>query len=152
MAKDQDKIGWQQCMEGMISHQMRQTQQQHHIHFGTKTSPEQWAKGLVLKLLKATHGQWLYCNLQIHNKKSGSLATTQKEAIQKEIKEQMDLRAAGLLDEDLWMMEVNLNPESSSGEQEEYWLLAIKAARKAVIFARQQDHATQHDRDTGDGR
>jgi hypothetical protein len=86
--------------------------------------------------------------VQIHNKKSaGSLATARKEAIQREIKEQMDLGAAGLLDEDHWMIEVNLDPESSSGEQEEYWLLAIKAARKASILARQQDHATQHDRD-----
>jgi hypothetical protein len=48
------------------------------------------------------------------------------------------------------MMEVNLNPESSSGEQEEYWLLEIKTTRKAAILAREQDHATQHDRDTGD--
>ncbi len=85
------------------------------------------------------------------HKKSGSLATAQKEAIQREVEQQMDLGAAGLLDEDHWMMEVNLDPESSSGEQEEYWLLAIKAARKAAILARQQDHATQHNGDTGDG-
>ena len=32
----------------------------------------------------------------------------------------------GLLDEDLWMMEVNLgDTETTSGEQEEYWLVAI---------------------------
>jgi hypothetical protein len=112
MAKDQDKIRWQQFMEGVVSYQMRQIQQQYHSHFGTKTSPDWWAKGLVLKLLKATHGQWLYCNVPIHDKKSGSLATAWKEAIQREIKEQMDVEAAGLLDEDHLMMEVNLNPES----------------------------------------
>jgi hypothetical protein len=69
-------------MEGMITHQMWQIQQQYHIHFGTKTSPEQWAKGFLQKLLEATHGQWLYCNVQIHDIKSGSLATARKEAIQ----------------------------------------------------------------------
>ena len=63
----------------------------------------------------------------------------------------MDSGAAGLLDEDHWIMEVNLDPESSSGEQVEYWLLAIKAARKAAILVRQQDYTTQYDRDTGDG-
>jgi hypothetical protein len=49
----------------------------------------------------------------------------------------MDLGAAGLLDEYHWMMEVNLDTESSSGEQEEYWLLVINATRKAAITARQ---------------
>jgi hypothetical protein len=52
-----------------------------------------------------------------------------KEAIQDEVKEQMELGEAGLLEEDQWMMEVNLgNLENTSGEHEEYWLLAIKAA------------------------
>jgi hypothetical protein len=129
-------------MEGMISHQMRQIQQQYHTHFGTKTSPEWWGKGLVLKLLEVTHRQCLYCNMQIHNETSGSLATARKEAIQREIEEQMELGAAGLLEEDHWMMEINLDPELSSGEQEEYWLLAIKAARKIGILTRHK--ITQH--------
>jgi hypothetical protein len=65
---------------------------------------EWWAKGLILKLLEATHGQWLYWNVQIHSKVSGTTATLWKEAIQRKIKEQMELRAAELLEEDHWMM------------------------------------------------
>jgi len=42
------------------------------------------------------------------------------------------------LEEDHWMMEVNLGDmETTSGEQEEYWLLAIRATRVAAMLERQ---------------
>ena len=61
-----------------------------------------------MKLLKATHGQWLYWNVQIHDTVLGTQVTIRKEAIQKKIEEQMELGEAGLLEEDNWMLEVNL--------------------------------------------
>ncbi len=52
----------------------------------------------------------------------------------------MELGEAGLLEEDNWMLEVNLgNLESTSGEQEQYWLVAIKAAREAATLTQQQE-------------
>jgi hypothetical protein len=86
MAHNQDAIGWRQFMEAMISTWMRKIQRLYHISEGMQTSPEQWAQGLILKLLKATHGQWLYCSIQIHDTVSGMQATIRKETIQKEIK------------------------------------------------------------------
>ncbi len=56
------------------------------------------------------------------------------------VEEQMELGKAGLLEEDHWMMEVNLGDmETTSEEQEEYWLVAIKAARVAPTLMRQCD-------------
>ncbi len=96
----------------------------HHMQ-GTCT-PKCWARGLIRKLLEATHGQWIYWNIQIHDSVAGTQATLRKEAIQEEIEEQMELGEAGLLEEDRWMLEVNLGDlETTGGEQEEYWLLAI---------------------------
>ena len=145
MAREQDEIGWRRFTEGMISRQMRQIQLKHHMHYGTRVTPIRWAKGLVLKLLEATHGQWLYRNVQIHDEVSETLATIRKEDIQRQIEEQMELGAAGLLEEDHWMMEVNLDPEASSGEREEYWLLAIKATRQAAYLVGQQNPTTQRE-------
>jgi hypothetical protein len=52
----------------------------------------------------------------------------------------MELGEAVLLEEDHWMMEVNLGDmENTSGEQEEYWLLAIKTTRVSAALARRQD-------------
>jgi hypothetical protein len=129
-------------MKGMISIRMRDIQRQYHISEGTRTSPERWAQGLILKLLEATHGQWLYCNVQIHDVVSGTQATIRKEAIQKEIEEQMEMGEAGLLEEDNWMLEENLGDlESTSGGQEQYWLVAIKAAREAATLTRLNEQA-----------
>ncbi len=56
---------------------------------------------------------------------------------------QMELGTAGLLEEDHWMMEVNLGDmESTTGEQEEYWLVAIKAIREAATLTRQRANQT----------
>ncbi len=59
---------------------------------------------------------------------------------------------AGLLEEDHWMMEVNLGDmENLSGEREEYWLLAIRTAWEAATLTRQQTRQDQEESVT-DGR
>jgi hypothetical protein len=56
----------------------------------------------------------------------------------------MELDKEGLLEEDHWMLEVNLgNLEGSSGEKEEYWLLAIKAARAAATLTGRREQLSQ---------
>jgi hypothetical protein len=63
----------------------------------------------------------------------------------------MEMGKEGLMEEDHWMMEVNLGDlETTSGEQEKYWLVAIRAAWEAAILTRQQNQRTQEDL-TGDG-
>jgi hypothetical protein len=44
------------------------------------------------------------------------------------------------------MVEVNLGDvETTSGEQEEYWLLAIQAAREAASLTRRRTQQTQEE-------
>jgi hypothetical protein len=107
---------------------------------------------MVLKLLEATHGQWIYRNVQIRNSVAGTEVTLWKEEIQQEIEEQMELGKVGLLKEDHWMVEVNLGDmETTSGEQEEYWLLAIRAAREAALLTQRWTQQTQEE-PLADGR
>ena len=132
-------------MEGMVCSRMGKIQ--YHFQEGTRITPERWAKGLILKLLKATHGQWLYRNVQIYDLVAGTQATRRKEEIRQEIEKQMEMGTNGLLDKDLWMMDVNLGDlEMTSGEQEEYWLVAIQAAREAATLTRQRAQRTQRNR------
>jgi hypothetical protein len=113
-------------MEGMISKEMRAIQYEFYHSHGSRLSPTRWAKGLILKLLETTHGQWIYCNVQIHDNVAGTQVTLRKETILKEIEEQMELGDVGLLKEDHWMLEVNLGDlETNNGEQAECWLLGI---------------------------
>ncbi len=67
------------------------------------------------------------------------------EAIQREIKEQMEMGDAELLEEDHLMLEVNLGDmETTTGEQEEYWLVAISAAWAVAVLAGQRSQTMQH--------
>jgi hypothetical protein len=60
---------------------------------------------------------------------TGRLAITRKEDIEAQIEEQLARGGEDLLEEDQYLMEVNLGAlQESNGEQHEYWLLAIRAA------------------------
>jgi hypothetical protein len=78
-------------MERMVCSRMHKIQSLYHFQEGTRTTPKRWTKGLILKLPEATHGQWLYRNMQIHDLVAGTRATLRKEEIQRKIKEQMQM-------------------------------------------------------------
>ena len=139
LGRSQDAIGWRRFMEGMISKEVVELQREYITLSGSRLSLQRWAIGLVTKLLEVTHGQWLYRNVTVHDATSGTLATLRKEELQMEIEKQQELGGEGLLDEDRYLLEVNLDDlETTSGEWQEYWLLAIRAAREACNLRRQQ--------------
>jgi hypothetical protein len=70
-------------MEEMISKSMRAIPYNFHYQEGTSMKSERWAQGLILKLMEATHGQWIYCNIQIHDTVAGMQVTLWKKAILK---------------------------------------------------------------------
>ena len=98
-----------------------------------------WIAGLITRLLELeiAHGQWIYRNIVVHNSISGTLATQAKEVLQAEIETQLEMGADDLLDEDKYLLEINLgNLEDSAGDTQAYWLLAIWAAREAADIQR----------------
>jgi hypothetical protein len=131
MARSQDAIGWRRFMEGMISKEIL------NLYYSTSwdseedlPEPSMWSKGLVVKLLEVTHGQWLYRNVHVHDAISGALATAKKEELQKAIEDEIELGGEGLAEEDMYLLEINLDDlATTSGEDQTYWLLAIRAAR-----------------------
>jgi hypothetical protein len=62
MAREQDLIGWRRFTEGMICSGMRRIQADftETVAAVSNLSITRWASGLIIKLLEATHGQWLY--------------------------------------------------------------------------------------------
>ncbi len=117
MARDQDEIGWQRFMEGMVMIGLHDIQTSYSVVNGSNVTPEQWTTGVVIKLLETTHSQWLYRCIQVHDRVQGPQATLQKEVLQKEIEAQQELGYNGLLKEGQYLAEINLNNlETSSGE------------------------------------
>jgi hypothetical protein len=101
-------------------------------------SLEKWSSGLITRLLEITHGQWLYRNYIVHDPVSGTIANARMEELLLEIEYQRELGDAGLLEEDKYLAKVNLEEmESSSGERQHHWLLAIQTAQNAKILREQ---------------
>jgi hypothetical protein len=117
-------------MEGMISKELLLLPREDLINDDCKLSPARWAQELIKRLIEATHGQWIYRNLVMHDQVSGHIITQNKEEILHEMERQKELGGEDLSIQDQWMAEVHLpDITSSTGERETYWLLAIKAAR-----------------------
>ena len=76
----------------------------------------------------------MYRNVQVHDTTQGEERTKRKEELRDAITRQMDLDAEDLKEDDQYLMELVLKMDSleeSPGESQEYWLLAITAAREA---------------------
>ena len=127
MAISQDKIGWRRYMEGMVSKEIAAIQTHFLRMSNSRLNIDRWGVGLITKLLECTHGQWLYRNIVVNDRTSGEIATQRKEEIQMEVEKQQELGDNGLLREYRLLLEIKVDElETSSGEQEEYWLLAIR--------------------------
>jgi hypothetical protein len=116
MALSQDKIGWRwrRFLEGMISTEITSIQGQYIAVNGSHMSLNKWCTGLITRLLDIMHGQWLYRNYIVHDPVFGTIATAKKEELLEEIERQRDLGDAGLLEEDKYLAEVNLEEMASS--------------------------------------
>jgi hypothetical protein len=91
MATDQDDMGWQRFMEGMVCRQAQNIQDTYSSVEGSNILSCQWSQGLVVKLLETTHGQWLYRCVQVHDKVAGTCINACKEEIHCEIERQLEL-------------------------------------------------------------
>jgi hypothetical protein len=56
----QDIIRWQWFLEGMISKEIVALQQLFYAVNSSQMTLDRWSSGLITRLLKITHGQWLY--------------------------------------------------------------------------------------------
>ena len=136
MAEAQDTIGWRRFMEGMISKHLVSLYADHRALVGEGMSTEAWASQLTVRLLEVTHGQWIYRNIQVHDETCGAIRTREKEQLQADIEEQMELGFEGFVEMDRSLASVSLEDlESSNGDLQEYWLLAMRAARVAKELA-----------------
>ena len=131
LAESQDLIGWDNFMEGKISKEFRKVVRIHLIWARGIFSAEDWSKQLVDRIIKMTHGQWLYRNAVVHEQMSDGLTRIEQEDILARIEEQFDQGADKLREDDEYLLEVDFETLwSKSGRTKKYWLRAIESARK----------------------
>jgi hypothetical protein len=81
LAKSQDMICWRQFMEGMVALEIRQIHNTYSLVEGSAVNLVSWTRGLVIKLLKITHEQWLYRCIQVHDRVKGTQEETRLELV-----------------------------------------------------------------------
>ncbi len=138
MAQSQDRIGWRRFMEGMLLRGIVEIQRDYFHLQGLLWKLNNWATGLIIKLLEVTHGQWLYRNVVVHDKSAGSLAVTRKEEIISQIEAELSAGEVGLLDEHKVNLD-NVDSRDEDGDRHKYWLLAIRAAQVACAASRSSE-------------
>ncbi len=125
-------------MEGMVSSKMITIQREYFDMKGTGWRLDKWASGLVVRLLEITHGQWLYRNVAVHDSVVGRLSLNRQADIAMQIEQQLSLGGEDLLEEDQYLMDINWDTlQGKSQDGQEYWLLAIQAARVAGQITRE---------------
>jgi hypothetical protein len=99
---------------------------------GLAWSSEKWAMGLITQLLQVTHRQWIYRCVLFHDRTTGTLVNQHKATLLEEITKQLLMGVELPMEDDKFLLECNLSDIATTyGKQQEYWLLAIQAARKA---------------------
>jgi hypothetical protein len=153
LARSQDVIGWDLYMMGMLSTQMAAVQSSYLLQHQSTRPVSTWLSGLITQLLQVTHCQWIYRCVVVHDRSTGTLVTAHKEELMKEIEHQLELGEEGLAEEDKFLLECNFDElATTNGEQQEYWILAIQAAREACrLRAMARSSAQRSGHGTTDG-
>ena len=66
LARYQDRLGWQNFIEGRFTSYLVHVQREHLRDSDTWRTAESWASGLMDQLLRLTHRQWLHRNARLH--------------------------------------------------------------------------------------
>jgi hypothetical protein len=132
-----DVMGWRRFMEGMVSKEAVSIQAKCVDVGGCTLSLEDWTKGLTVKLLEVTRGQWLYRNrnMQVHDTMCVIKAAQTNEELQRLIGDQIKLGGEGLDEQDRYLLDINHEDlETSPDGDQYYWSVAIQAARDNRIL------------------
>jgi hypothetical protein len=132
LAISQGIIEWGHYVMGMVSKQIAEIQSAYFLRCNSLQPATSWIVGLITQLLKVTHPQWIYRCVLGHYQNTGMLISAYKEDLLKEIEHQLSLGPDGLKEGDRFLLECNFDELAmTNGVHQEYWLLALQAAREA---------------------
>ena len=102
LAEVQDRLGWDNFVEGRISTLWLDTVFPF-LKQSSRKSIQQWGKNFIDSLLSLTHKQWIFRNSKVHFKTDG-LTATQHDALETRVKELMSTLPSALLSKDRYLL------------------------------------------------
>jgi hypothetical protein len=113
---------------GMVLFKLLPLQSAYLLQRNYSYQAECWISGMITQLLQVTHSQWIYFSVLVHDRTTGTLISSHKAKLLKEIDHQLTLGPKGLSEEDRFLLECNFDKITSTAGKQQYWLLAIEAA------------------------
>lgn len=133
-AHEQDSIGWDNFLLGMIGSSLRQLVRLHLLSVVSLYTADDWLRILIQNLLRITHRQWLYRNAVVHSLMQDGLDRDDQQTVFLEIVKQFELGSSGLHGDDVELINVDFDTLwAKDGLQKKYWLQAINSARRAKL-------------------
>lgn len=133
-AKEQDAIGWDNFLIGMVGGGMYRIVRLHLLHQPALFTADDWIKLLIKNLLRITSRQWQYRNAVRHSLMQDGLTREDQQHVFSQIISQLKTGAVGLLPEDKKMLDIDIETFwSQDGLQKKYWLQAVNSARRAKL-------------------
>jgi hypothetical protein len=149
-AFEQDLIGWDNFMLGLVSGQLQKVQYSHLLNSSTVMSVDDWMSVFIGKLLHIAHGQWIYRNISKHHDKLGSIRKAERRELLLEIDRLIHVRPEDIPDESKFLLEVDFaRLRQGDLTSQHYWVHAVKAAivagrRKTFLQRRRRCAASPH--------
>jgi hypothetical protein len=132
-AVGQDLIGWTEFLHGKVSVEIASIQDIH-----CRSSPScrltgaDWMKAFISHLLQISHAQWIFRNYTLHDKQRGYLRLRLRSTVLREIHELLETPPSEVPQESRYLLEIDHSAMyTASYEDQSYWVLAMKAARRA---------------------
>ena len=118
-------------MEGKVAKQFLKIQRIHILSSNTLLTPQAWIRIFISKILDISHAQWIYRNYSKHHHQKGMLQLQAREDVLREISRQLELPPSEIPESAQYLLEIDHTQDGLDGDfvDQQYWLLAIKAAR-----------------------
>ena len=145
-ARDQDKIGWHNFLEGRISTLWRKLQHKHLRAEGSRRSSRRWASSLVANLLEITHSTWTARNDIVHEKAANGLRLAEAAQLEADIRSEFEVGDDNLDDDDKWLLELGLDTVlEMHGHEQHNWLQELRLARQEQAQDQHSDYEPMDD-------
>ena len=111
-----DKLGWDIFVKGRLFRQLVVIQSQHLKSVDTYLTAESWIIGLMERLLRLTHRQWLMRNAKVHFKRSDGCTIAQHERILSRVHDLLCTDPLDLEEEDRYLLDADFEALGSASD------------------------------------
>ena len=131
-------------MEGRVTTQFYSMQHYHLTLSSSYLNGGDWMKQFISKILHLTHSQWIFRNFSYHDRRLGVLARRNKIKLLRKIEELADTPPEEVPEDCRFLLEFDFGKLiRSSSDTQEYWVVAVEAAKVAGSRNRKQGRSAK---------